>query len=133
MASRTEASAAAVPGTAAQPAKTHAVTFDRYSFLIDGKRTYLWSGEVHPYRLPSPELWPDIFQKMKAAGFNTASIYFSWGYHSPREGVYAHSPLLEAGPRPLDHVSSARPNAAKLAAVAVPAPLDEPDANGAVR
>jgi beta-galactosidase len=80
--------AAAVPGTAAQPAKTHAVTFDRYSFLIDGKRTYLWSGEVHPYRLPSPELWPDIFQKMKAAGFNTASIYFSWGYHSPREGVY---------------------------------------------
>lgn len=67
---------------------THRVGFDRYSFLIDGKRTYLWSGEVHPYRLPSPELWPDIFQKMKAAGFNTASIYFSWGYHSPREGVY---------------------------------------------
>lgn len=71
-----------------EPAAAHSVTFDKYSFLIDGKRTYLWSGEVHPYRLPSPELWPDIFQKMKAAGFNTASIYFSWGYHSPREGEY---------------------------------------------
>ncbi|HWU77735.1 MAG TPA: beta-galactosidase, partial [Rhodanobacter sp.] len=69
----------------------HRVSFDKYSFLIDGKRTYLWSGEVHPYRLPSPELWPDIFQKMKAAGFNTASIYFSWGYHSPREGQYDFS------------------------------------------
>ena len=36
-------------------------------------------------------------------------------------------------PRPLDQVSSASPNAEKLAAVAVPAPLDEPDAKGAVR
>jgi len=41
--------------------------------------------------------------------------------------------LFEAGPRPLDHVSSPRPNAAKLAAVAVPEPFDEPDAKGAVR
>jgi len=75
---------------AAAPA-THRISFDKYSFLIDGKRVYLWSGEVHPYRLPSPGLWPDIFQKMKAAGFNTASIYFSWGYHSPREGQYDFS------------------------------------------
>ncbi len=66
----------------------HQISFDKYSFLIDGKRIYIWSGEFHPYRLPSPGLWPDIFQKMKAAGFNTASIYFSWGYHSPRAGKY---------------------------------------------
>lgn len=79
-------------GVAAKPPlPAHSVTFDKYSFLIDGKRTYLWSGEVHPYRLPVPGLWPDIFQKMKAAGFNTASIYFSWGYHSPRKGVYDFS------------------------------------------
>ncbi|MDO1527598.1 beta-galactosidase [Fulvimonas sp. R45] len=78
-------------GSPAPAAPAHRVSFDKYSFLVDGKRTYLWSGEVHPYRLPSPGLWPDIFQKMKAAGFNTASIYFSWGYHSPREGVYDFS------------------------------------------
>jgi hypothetical protein len=66
----------------------HKVSFDGYSFLVDGARVYLWSGEFHPYRLPSPDLWRDIFQKMKAAGFNTTSIYFSWGYHSPREGEY---------------------------------------------
>ena len=52
---------------------------------------------------------------------------------TPREGVYAHSALFDAGPRPLDQVSSPSPNAAKLAAVAVPEPFDEPDAKGAVR
>ena len=68
--------------------KPHTVTFDGYSFLVDGKRTYLWSGEFHYFRLPSPRLWLDIFQKMKAAGFNATSLYFDWGYHSPAPGVY---------------------------------------------
>src|SRR3954454_12381742 len=70
------------------PAASHTVTYDGYSFKVDGKRTYLWSGEFHEFRLPSPDLWTDIFQKMKAAGFNTTSLYFDWGYHSPAPGVY---------------------------------------------
>src|SRR4051794_7212101 len=80
-----------VPQTAAAapaPRPAHSVTYDGYSYLVDGRRTYLWSGEFHSYRLPSPDLWPDIFQKMKAAGFNATSLYFDWGYHSPRPGVY---------------------------------------------
>jgi hypothetical protein len=52
---------------------------------------------------------------------------------TPRDGVYAHSALFEAGDRPDDHVSSPSPNAAKLAAVAVPEPFDEPEAYAAVR
>src|SRR5947209_15201398 len=72
----------------ARTATTHTVGYDHYSFIIDGRRTYLWSGEFHYFRLPSPGLWRDIFQKMKAAGFNTVSLYFDWGYHSPRPGVY---------------------------------------------
>lgn len=82
------------PPPAAAPAadnKTHTVTLDGYSFLVDGKRTYLWSGEFHYFRLPSPDLWRDIFQKMKAAGFNSTSLYFDWGYHSPKPGVYDFS------------------------------------------
>ena len=51
---------------------------------------------------------------------------------TPRDGVYAHSALFDAGARPLDHVSSPSPNAAKLAAVAVPDPFDEPEPNGDV-
>lgn len=40
------------------------------------------------YRLPSPDLWSDVFQKFKALGYNTASLYFFWGYHSASQGVY---------------------------------------------
>src|SRR5437764_14002891 len=76
--------------TAGQTA-AHTVTYGGYSFLVDGTRTYLWAGEFHYFRLPSPDLWLDIFQKMKAAGFNATSLYFDWGYHSPRPGVYDFS------------------------------------------
>ncbi|HEY6796684.1 MAG TPA: beta-galactosidase [Kineosporiaceae bacterium] len=66
----------------------HAVTWDHDSLLVDGKRIYLWSGEFHYWRLPSPDEWLDVLQKMKAAGFNATSIYFDWAFHSPRQGVY---------------------------------------------
>ncbi|MET9218101.1 beta-galactosidase [Streptomyces sp. NPDC003300] len=81
---------ARAPGTAhaGAPHATHSVTYDGYSFMIDGKRTYLWGGEFHYYRLPSQDLWLDVLQKMKAAGFNAVSLYFDWGYHSPAPGVY---------------------------------------------
>src|SRR4051812_13802023 len=75
------------PAEGAAPA-AHTVTYDGYSFLVDGRRTYLWSGEFHYFRLPSPDLWRDIFQKMKAAGFNATSLYFDWDYHSPAPGKY---------------------------------------------
>ncbi|NBH04777.1 beta-galactosidase, partial [Amycolatopsis sp. SID8362] len=86
-----------VPQAAAAPPErpAHTVTYDGYSFLVDGQRTYLWSGEFHSYRLPSPDLWLDIFQKMKAAGFNSTSLYFDWGYHSPRQGVYDFSGIRD--------------------------------------
>lgn len=75
---------------AALPAKSasHTVTYDKYSLLIDGKRIFLWSGSFHYWRLPSPSLWKDVLQKMKAGGYNGVEIYFHWGFHSPRPGVY---------------------------------------------
>src|SRR4051812_25652436 len=69
-------------------AAPHTVTYDNYSFSIDGQRTYIWSGEFHYFRLPSPDAWRDALQKMKSAGFNATSIYFDWAYHSPKQGVY---------------------------------------------
>lgn len=78
------------------------VQWDRYSLLVNGERFFLWSGEFHPFRIPVPELWTDIMLKMKAAGFNSISIYLHWGWHSPAEGVNdfetgAHNirPILE--------------------------------------
>ncbi|MYM36317.1 cellulase family glycosylhydrolase [Duganella sp. FT94W] len=64
------------------------VSWDEHSLMVDGKRIVVWSGEIHPFRLPSPSLWRDVIQKMKAVGFNGIAFYFDWGYHSPAPGVY---------------------------------------------
>ncbi|MFF4616980.1 beta-galactosidase [Nonomuraea jabiensis] len=69
-------------------ATAHEVTYDRYSLKVDGERLVLQSAEFHYFRLPSPELWRDVLEKLRAAGFNAVSIYFSWAYHSPKPGVY---------------------------------------------
>ena len=94
-------SGTAATGDASRPAPTgppppvptadghqHTVGFDRYSLVIDGRRLVLWSGEMHPFRLPSPSLWRDVLQKMRAHGYNAVSIYVSWNYHSPAPGKY---------------------------------------------
>lgn len=81
--------------TTTTPAPTYRVTWDGYSLFIDGKRLVIWSGEFHYWRLPSPQLWRDVLEKMKAAGFNTVSIYFDWGYHSPKPGVYDFSGIRD--------------------------------------
>ncbi|NII10786.1 beta-galactosidase [Oleiagrimonas sp. C23AA] len=66
----------------------HRIGYDHYSLKIDGKRLYMWSGSFHYWRLPSPDLWLDVLEKMKAGGYNAVEIYFNWAYHSPRRGVY---------------------------------------------
>ncbi|MGR6922202.1 beta-galactosidase [[Actinomadura] parvosata] len=67
------------------------VTYDRYSLIVNGRRIVLQSAEFHYFRLPSPELWRDVMEKFKAAGFNAVSLYFSWAYHSPAPGTYDFS------------------------------------------
>ncbi|KAF3934632.1 Beta-galactosidase [Dactylellina cionopaga] len=67
---------------------TDAVTWDRYSLLINGERLIIFSGEFHYNRLPVPALWTDVLQKYKANGLNAISIYVFWNFHSPRQGVY---------------------------------------------
>lgn len=76
------------PGPPGADGREHTVGFDRYSMLIDGRRVVLWSGEMHPFRLPSPSLWRDVLQKLRAHGYNTVSVYVSWNYHSPAPGTY---------------------------------------------
>ncbi|WP_338117120.1 beta-galactosidase [Streptomyces viridochromogenes] len=70
-----------VPSPSADGA-AHTVAFDKYSVLIDGRRVVLWSGEIHPFRLPSPSLWRDVLQKLRAHGLNTVGIYVAWNHHS---------------------------------------------------
>ncbi|PGH09913.1 hypothetical protein AJ80_07625 [Polytolypa hystricis UAMH7299] len=78
------------------------VKWDNESLFIHGERLMIFSGEVHPYRLPVPSLWLDIFQKIKALGFNCVSFYIDWallegkpGEYSA-EGIFALEPFFEA-------------------------------------
>ncbi|KDQ12662.1 glycoside hydrolase family 35 protein [Botryobasidium botryosum FD-172 SS1] len=81
---------------------TDLVQWDGYSLVIKGQRVYLWSGEFHTWRLPVPDLWPDILQKVKAAGLNAISIYVHWGLSHPSRntldfgGYRALQPLFDA-------------------------------------
>ncbi|KAE8414937.1 putative beta-galactosidase C [Aspergillus pseudocaelatus] len=68
--------------------KTTDVAWDKYSLSVKGERLFVFSGEFHYQRLPVPELWLDVFQKLRANGFNTISVYFFWSYHSASEDVF---------------------------------------------
>lgn len=118
--------ASAVAFDAAHPqfGQPHHVSWDRYSLMIDGQRLVIWSGEFHMFRLPSPALWPDVLQKIKAEGFNTVSLYFSWAYSSPAPGVYDFS-----GIRDVDRVLSDA-EAAGLYVIARPGPYINAELDG---
>ncbi|TKY86065.1 hypothetical protein EX895_004890 [Sporisorium graminicola] len=62
-----------------------AVVFDKYSLALAGgqQRLFVFAAEFHPWRLPVPSLWSDVLQKIRAAGFNTVSIYTHWGLIQP--------------------------------------------------
>ena len=54
------------------------VTWDEHSLFVRGERIMLFNGEFHPFRLPVPSLWLDVFQKIKVAGFSGVSFYTHW-------------------------------------------------------
>ncbi|KAK7695246.1 hypothetical protein QCA50_002436 [Cerrena zonata] len=77
------------PGSAGfyQGNSTAAVTLDAHSLFFDNKRAFVFSGEVHTWRIPSGKpLWRDVFEKMKAAGFNSVSVYHHWGISEGKQG-----------------------------------------------
>ncbi|OKL54389.1 hypothetical protein BSZ39_04330 [Bowdeniella nasicola] len=73
----------AFPGNDGKP---HKVTYDKHSFMVDGERLNIWSGEIHHWRIPDVNGWRDLFQKMRANGYNAVSLYFFWGLHQAEKG-----------------------------------------------
>lgn len=63
------------------------VQWDHYSFLVNGKRIFIFAGEMHYWRIPVPDMWEDILQKIKAAGCNAFTFYGHWGYHAPNQNT----------------------------------------------
>ncbi|CAK7244442.1 MAG: hypothetical protein STHCBS139747_005981 [Sporothrix thermara] len=78
------------------------VTFDEHSIMIRGERLFIYSGEFHPFRLPVPGLWLDVFQKIKSLGFNGVSFYTDWGLlegepgHVRLDGIFDLAPFFDA-------------------------------------
>ena len=61
-----------------------------------------FSGEFHPFRLPVPDLWLDVFQKIKALGFSGVSFYTDWGLlegnrgHVVTDGIWSLDKFFQA-------------------------------------
>ncbi|KAF2470813.1 uncharacterized protein BDR25DRAFT_261998 [Lindgomyces ingoldianus] len=82
------------------------VQWDHYSFKINGQRLFVFSGELHYWRIPVPEVWEDLLEKIKAAGFTAFAFYGHWGYHSWNNhtldftnGAHDFTPLFEIAKR----------------------------------
>lgn len=65
--------------------------FDKYSLIIDGKRTFIKSGAMHYFRTFGKKEWFDRLSKMKAGGYNTVDLYFCWSFHGIRPEYYDFS------------------------------------------
>ncbi|KOS20896.1 putative beta-galactosidase A [Escovopsis weberi] len=78
------------------------VTWDERSLFIRGERAFIFSGEVHPFRLPVASLYMDVFEKIKALGFNTVAFYIDWALlegtpgEVRAEGIFDLQPFFDA-------------------------------------
>ena len=63
------------------------VYFDDGVFVIDGKKRFLFSGEIHYFRLTKDDL-EDRLRKIKEAGFDTVSLYVPWFWHEIEDGIF---------------------------------------------
>ena len=74
------------------------VTFDSHSLFINKERVTIFSAELHPFRLPVPSLYPDLFQKVKAMGFNMVSFYVDWALLEGKPGEFQSEGALDLQP-----------------------------------
>ncbi|HEY5040958.1 MAG TPA: beta-galactosidase [Verrucomicrobiae bacterium] len=63
-------------------------------FVVNGKPTFISSGEIHYARVPR-ELWKDRILRAKAMGLNTVQTYVMWNAHEGTEGHFDFSGNLD--------------------------------------
>ncbi|KAK7221447.1 hypothetical protein V2G26_009450 [Clonostachys chloroleuca] len=91
-----------IPNRSIEVQTSDLVTWDQHSVIVRGERIMFYSGEIHPFRLPSPGSWIDVFQKIKAAGFTGVSFYLMWGLlegepgHVRTDGIFALQDFFRA-------------------------------------
>lgn len=57
-----------------------------------------FTAQVHPWRLPVTGLWLDVFQKIKALGYNCVSFYTHWGLIEYKRGQFKTDDFLSLDP-----------------------------------
>lgn len=62
----------------------NSVTCDDKGFIINGKRIFIYGGELHYFRIP-PSQWWDRLNKCKQAFFNSIGAYMAWNWHEINE------------------------------------------------
>ena len=58
-----------------------------HALSLNGKDTFLYSGEVHYFRIPR-RYWAKHMQALVDAGCNAVSTYVPWSWHEPEEGRF---------------------------------------------
>jgi beta-galactosidase len=59
----------------------------RHSLQLNGKDTFLYSGEVHYFRIPK-RYWEKHLIALSEAGCNAVSTYVPWSWHEFKEGTF---------------------------------------------
>lgn len=90
------------------------------AFTLDGRRTFLYDGELHYFRVRR-ELWRPGLERIRAAGMNAVSTYVPWVWHEPEEGVFDFT----GGSKPMRDLGAFLTHAREVGLVAMlrPGPL----------
>ena len=70
------------------------VSYDERALTLDGERTLLLSGAIH-YPRSTPEMWPAMMRRSRAAGLNAIETYVFWNLHERERGTYDFSGRLD--------------------------------------
>ncbi len=67
--------------------KRAGVTIKNNALFINGKPEYIYSGEMHYFRIKKKD-WQDRIKKAKKANLNTISSYIPWRWHELKENKF---------------------------------------------
>lgn len=74
-------------GPAHNPVTNETLDIDSRSMLLNGRRWYPVSGEIHMARVPA-EQWRESLLRMRAGGLDSIAFYIFWIHHEEREGEF---------------------------------------------
>ncbi len=90
------------------------------AFTLAGKRTFLYDGELHYFRV-RPALWRPALERLRASGMNAVSTYIPWVWHEPEPDTFDFTGRTKPGRDLARFLEEAR--AVGLAVMARPGPL----------